>query len=249
VRVLLSALALSALACSSSRPPPPPPAPPAPPPPSPELLLKEALSLRAEGELAAARAKLEAALAASPRADPVRNELADLLLADGDELDRAAEVLAGADAAAAGPRFHLLSGRLAELQADDARAAVAYARALELGADPELRFQRALVLERLGEGEAALAELEALRALRPGAPGLALALADRYEAAGRLAEAEAELVRAAEAAPGRAAGWDRLARFRARHGREDEARAAAERARELESKPDRALRPLLPSRR
>lgn len=246
---LLFVLLAAALACSSFRPPPVPP-PPAPPrPPSPEALLKEAIALRAAGDLDAARANLEAALAASPRADPVRNELAELLLAEGSEIDGAAEVLAGADAASAGPRFHLLFGRLAELQADDERAAAAYERALALGIDPEVRFQRALVLDRLGRTDEAITELEALRAVRPAAPGLALALADRYEAAGRIPEAEAELVRAAEAAPERAAGWDRLARFHARQGRDVEARAAEARARALEAKPARALRPLLPSRR
>ena len=247
MRSLRLAILSAALACSSSPRPPPPPA--GPPPPSPEVLLEEAIALRSEGDLGAARAKLEAALAASPRADAVRNELVDLLLADGRELDRAAEVLAGADATAAGPRLHLLAGRLAELQGDDARAAEAYARALTLGADAELRFHRALVLDRLGRADEALLELEALRAARPAAPGLALALSEHYESVGRLPEAAAELVRAAEAAPERAAGWDRLARFHARHGQEAEARAAEARARDVAAKPDRALRPLLPSRR
>ncbi|GAO04141.1 hypothetical protein PSR1_03029 [Anaeromyxobacter sp. PSR-1] len=74
-------------------------------------------------------------------------------------------------------------------------------------------------------------------------------LAERYEAAGLLPAAEAELVAAAEAAPDRAAGWDRLARFYARTHREDKARAAEAKARAASGTRERVLRPLLPSSR
>lgn len=244
---LLSLLAAAALACSSSPPPPPPPAPRAP---SPESLLREAIALRASGDVDGARGKLEAALAASPRADPVRNELADLLMADGRELERAGEVLAGADAAAAGPRYHLLTGRLAELRGDGALAAEAYAHALSLGADPELRYERARLLAALGRTDEAIDELLALREAGRAGSAVALALAERYEEVGRVADAEAEYRRYAEAAPDRPQGLRLLARFLERHGREEEARAAEARARERAGgTPDRALRPLPPSRR
>jgi tetratricopeptide (TPR) repeat protein len=245
----LPLLAALALACSSSR-APAPPTPEPPRPPSPEELLREAIGLRAAGEAEAARTKLEAALAASPRADPVRNELADLLVADGRDLDRAAEVLAGADAASAGPRYHLLSGRLAELRGDGALAVDAYARALALGADPELRYDRARLLGELGRNDEAIQELLQLREARRGRGSLEVALAERYEDAGRLAEAETEYRRNVEAAPDRPLGWTLLSRFLARHGREEEARDAEARARERAGgAPARALRPLPPSRR
>ena len=249
--LLLPLLGAVAPACSCRRAPaPPPPAPEPARPPSPEALLQEALTLRAAGDVEGARARLEAALAGSPRADAVRNELADLLIADGSELDRAAEVLAGADAATAGPRYHLLCGRLAELRDDGAAAAEAYARALALGADPELRYDRARLLAALGRSDEAIQELLTLRAARPENASITLALAERYEEAGRLAEAEAELRRNVDAAPDRPLGWSLLSRFLARHGREEEARAAETRARERAgAAPDRALRPLLPSRR
>jgi thioredoxin-like negative regulator of GroEL len=212
-------------------------------------MLREAIAARAAGDVAAARAKLEAALAASPRADPVRNELADLLITEGVELDRAAEVLAGADAASAGPRWHLLSGRLAHLRGDNALAAEAYGRALALGADPELRYDRARLLAELGRDDEAIAELLALRAEGRGNGAVALALAERYESAGRLAEAEAEY-RAYAGASDRARGWTLLAEFLARQGRAAEARDVEARARGLGGgAPERALRPLPPSRR
>lgn len=245
VPILLPVLA-AALGCSPPRAPAPPPSPA----PSPETLLREAIAERAAGDVASARAKLEAALAVSPRADPVRNELADLLIADGRDLDRAAAVLAGADPASAGPRWHLLSGRLAQVRGDGGAAVEAYARALALGADPELRYERARLLAELGRNDEAIAELLALRGQGRGDGAVALALAERYEAAGRLAEAEAEYRAQARAAPDRPLGWSLLAAFLARHGRDAEARDAEARARERAGgAPSRALRPLPPSRR
>jgi predicted Zn-dependent protease len=88
-----------------------------------------------------------------------------------------------------------------------------------------------------------------VRAARPDDPLARTRLADRYEAAGRLEEAEVELRSLADGDPDRAAGWERLARFYQRIGREKDARAAAGRARAAAARPDRALRPLLPSRR
>ncbi|HET8540148.1 MAG TPA: tetratricopeptide repeat protein, partial [Anaeromyxobacter sp.] len=116
--------------------------------PRPEVLVARARALRAEGDVAGARARLETALAAAPASDDARLELADLLLADATELDRAAALLAGVRAPWA--RAQLLSARLAELRGDDAGAAACYARALEAGDDPDARLRRALALDRLG---------------------------------------------------------------------------------------------------
>jgi tetratricopeptide (TPR) repeat protein len=250
----------AALACTAPAPrPPAPPSSPqpvaepapaaAPAPPPPEVVLAQARALRAEGDLAGARARLEAGVQASPGSDEVRLELVDLLIADGRELDHAA-VLLGAVAPAADARFHLVAARLAEARGDHAGAAEAYAGALGGGvADPDVRLRRALVLERLGRGDEAIAELEQVRAARPDDAVARSRLAERYEGAGRLAEAEAEHRWLAEDQPDRAAAWERLGRFYERAGRAEEARAALVRAREAAGRSERSLRPLLPSRR
>jgi predicted Zn-dependent protease len=223
---------------------------PAPPPaqPSPEVLVARARTLRAEGDVAGAQARLEVALLVAPGHDDARIELADLLVADGRELSRAEALLAGVTAPLT-PRLHLVGARLAEARGDDARAAAEYALALDGEDDPDARLRRALALERLGQLEEATAELERVRAARPGDLVTRARLAERYEAAGRLAEAEGELRSLAEEDAARAAGWERLARFYERIGRERDARAAAGRARTAAARPERELRPLLPSRR
>lgn len=216
--------------------------------PRPDVLLARARALRAEGDLAGARERLEAALVVAPDSDEARVALADLLVHDGRELDRAALLLQGVFGRE-GRELALVEARLAELRGEDAAADAAYARALRAGDDPAVRLSRALVLERLGRSGEAIAELERVREASPEALFVGGRLAELYESAGRLAEAEAELVRAAEAQPERAASWERLARFYERTGREDQARAAGARARETAPRSSRALRPLLPSRR
>jgi predicted Zn-dependent protease len=230
---------------------PPPQAPPAevaPSQPRPDVLVARARVLRAEGDVAGAQARLELALVVAPGDDDARIELADLLVADGRDLSRAEELLAGVVGPPT-PRLHLVVARLAEARGDDGRAAAEYALALAEGDDPDARLRLALALERLGRLDEATAELERVRAARPDDLVARARLAERYEAAGRLDEAEAELRSLAEEDPERAAGWDRLARFYQRIGREKDARAAAERARTAAARPERDLRPLLPSRR
>ncbi|WP_232288393.1 lipopolysaccharide assembly protein LapB [Anaeromyxobacter sp. K] len=241
-------------AAASATPPAPAPAPaPAAEPggrrPRTEVLVARAEALRADGDVEGAREILEAAFALATASGEARLALADLLVADGRELDRAATLIAGAPEAAAVPRRRVLAGRLAELRGDDATAVAEYAAALDLGADAEVRVRRALALERLGRGDEALLELHRASRERPGDALVRARLAERYEAAGLLPAAEAELVAAAEAAPERAAGWDRLARFYARTHRDEKARAAEAKARAAAGTRERVLRPLLPSSR
>jgi tetratricopeptide (TPR) repeat protein len=250
---LLTLLALAA--CKTSAPPPAPAAASADAAPAPaaqprtDVLVSRARALRAEGDVEGASARLEAALQLAPEAADVRVELADLLVADGRDLDRAAALLAGVQAGG-GARLHLVRARLAEAQGDDAAAAAEYELALATEDDPDARLRRALALERLGRDADALAELTQVRADRPDDTLVRARLAERLEGAGRLAEAEEEYRWLAEAQPDRAGPWERLARFYERSGRAKEARWAAERAREAAgARQDRALRPLLPSRR
>jgi len=221
--------------------------PPVPPRRDPQVLLARARALRAEGDIKTARALLEEALEGSGM-DEVRIELADLLVVDGADLARAGALLAGvADRGA--PRLHLVLARLAEARGDDAGAEAEYAIVLATTDDPDLRLRRALALERLGRTGDAVAELEQVRAARPDDAVARSHLGERYEAAGRLLEAEAEYRWLADAQPERAAEWERLARFYERAGRQRDARDAAERARTAAGRQERALRPLLPSKR
>jgi predicted Zn-dependent protease len=244
-RRLAALLALAALsACGTSK----PPARDAVARPPPEALLAEARALREQGDASGALERLEAARRDAPADDAVALELADLLLADGRQIDRAAALLHGVRDR--GPRWYLLAARFAEVGGDDVAAAMAYRRALEASPDPDARLRYALVLDRLGRGGDAIAQLEQVRAERPDDPLARDRLAARYEEEGRLADAEAELRAAAEAQPERAAGWERLARFYERAGRAADARAARARAREVvPAREERVLRPLLPSRR
>lgn len=213
-----------------------------------QVLLARARQLRAEGDLAGARARLEAAHQQAPGAEDVRLELADVLVADGGELGRAA-ILLGPVRETGDGRTSLVRARLFEARGDDAAAAAAYFTALATRDDPDVRLRRALVLARAGRAGEAIGELERLRADRPADAFARARLAEAYEAAGRWGEAEAELRWAAELQPDRPAGWDRLAQFYARAGREREAREAAARGQgSAGSRPERALRPLPPSR-
>jgi predicted Zn-dependent protease len=143
----------------------------------------------------------------------------------------------------------LVLARLAEARGDDEGAAAAFALALASVDDPEARLRRALALNRLGRKGEATVELERVRVDRPTDALARGRLAELYEAVGRSREAEAELRWLADLQPERAAGWDRLARFYERGGRHREAREAADRARAASgARPERALRPLLPSR-
>jgi tetratricopeptide (TPR) repeat protein len=242
-RVLLPVAVLLA-ACAGA----PPPRPPPPPRVDPAPRFTEALEARETGDLERARARLEAAVAADPGWDLPRLALAELLLDDGRERSRA-EALLAAPARDDNPRLHRLRGAERELAGDDAAAAEHYAAALALRHDPELRFRRALVLDRLGRAEEAVAELERVRAERPDDLAPLARLADLYERVGQLEDAERLLAGEANGTAPRAGAWLRLARFYGRIGQPEKARAAELRARELDAPPARELRPLGPSRR
>src|SRR5512133_3101968 len=64
------------------------------PPPAPAERLARARTLRTKGDVAAARAQLESALATAPAFDAARLEFADILLSNGSDLDEAAALLA-----------------------------------------------------------------------------------------------------------------------------------------------------------
>jgi predicted Zn-dependent protease len=252
---LVPAALLAACGHAAPRPAPavPPPAVAAAPAPvrSPEkaaILLSRARALRADGDLAGALARLGDAHDADPESAAVRLELADVLVAQGLDLDLAAAVLEGLAETPDG-RVSLVRARLCEARGDDPGAADAYAEALARADDPDVRLRRALALERLGRTGEEIAELERLRAERPGDAFARAHLGDAYDDAGRRHDAEAELRWVAEAQPDRPAGWLRLARFYERAGRPREAREAAERARVSGGiHHERSLRPLLPSR-
>jgi predicted Zn-dependent protease len=212
------------------------------------VLVARARVLRTEGDVGGARSRLESALQIAPLDDGARLELADLLVAQGEDLARAEDLLLTVRES---DRLHLVRARLAEARGDDALAAGEYALALATVDDPDARLRRALALERLGRGGEAIEELERVRAVRPDDAVVRTHLAEGYEAARRPAEAEAEWRFLAEQQPARAAGWERLAAFYERCGRERDARAAREKAKALGGgqRADRVLRPLLPSKR
>jgi predicted Zn-dependent protease len=221
---------------------------PEPPPPSPEALLAEARARREAGDAEGAREKLEAALAAAP-SDPIRLELADLLVSDGRDLDRAQALLGDVRDRTADVRYDLVTARVAETRGDDAAAVAAYRRALGIAEDADVRLRRALLLQRLDDLPEAARELERVRALRPDEAAVHERLAAVYEAQRRIGDAEAEWLAAARVPPERAAAYTRLARFYERIGRRDAAHRAEVHARALGAPAERKLRPLLRSRR
>lgn len=215
--------------------------------PRPEVLVARARQLRSDGDHAGALARLEQAAALAPDDAEVCFELADLLLADEADLDRASAMLLALPASHPGRDAAL--GRAAELRGDPGTAQAAYARHLAVVDDPEIRLRRVVALERLGRDVEAIAELERLRAADPASAVVRARLAERYETAGRLDEAEAELRALADAIPGRPEGWRRLAAFCGRHGLDDRPSCALARARLAGAPAQRELRPLLPTGR
>lgn len=203
----------------------------------------------AAGDRALARARLDEACDGDRTWPLPRLELAELLLEDGTDLARARGLVFEArQLAPENPRAHRLDGALAELEGHDAVAAEAYGRSLALRDDPDVRLRQGLAWARAGKRAQAIAALEQVRAVRPRDSQARANLADLYEAAGETRKAETELLFLAEAGPGKAP-LVRLARFYARTGQREKARAAEERARDADTAEKRKLRPLRPSRR
>jgi predicted Zn-dependent protease len=194
-----------------------------------------------------AAARLQQAAEARPDDPELCLDMANLLIADGAELALAGTMLGRVPEGY--PRRDPAVGRLAELRGDFAAAEAAWSRQLARGDDPEARLHRAMALVRLGRDGEAIAELERLRGEQPGDVVVRTLLAERYEAAGRLTDTEAELRWLAEAPPPRPEGWRRLAAFYRRNGQAQKAGVAEDRARAAESKPQRQLRPLQPTGR
>jgi tetratricopeptide (TPR) repeat protein len=233
-----------AVGCASAPRPPP-----GPPPVDTARELRLAADARAAGRLDVAREHLKKAVDADPTLVDARLDLAEILLAQGGALDRAAAVLREAwRIQPGGARLDRLRGSLREQSGDLAGAVDAYGAALALEPEPEVRLRRGLLLARLGRRAEAIAELERVRAERPEALGARSALADLYEATGRISQAEGELATLADMERD-APAYRRLARFLARCGAPTRARAAERRAVELEPRGARSLRPLLPARR
>lgn len=248
---LVAAVLALGLACASPRGPSilPAPATPIPPPVDPALELALGRAARVEGRSSQAREHLERAIQAGPNRAEARLELAELLVADGVELDRArillqeAQLLRGDSA-----RIAQAGGALEELQGQDAQAVESYARALELSPDPDLQLRRGLLLQRLGRSGEAAAELASVLRARPGDRAARMVQAEACEAAGQLAAAEHALAVASALAPADASPLRALAAFYLRHGERAKAAAAARRL-GADSQPARKLRPLLPAHR
>jgi tetratricopeptide (TPR) repeat protein len=252
----LAALAL-ALACATPSPRLPPLPTPAPPPAAlPEIPPVDAAAelaagrtAAAAGDLAAARAHLEAALRADASLLDARLELAAILLGDPSALAAADGLLAEArllrwnDA-----RLARLEGVSREVHGDDTGAVEAYARALALSPDPDLALRRGILLRRLGRADDAIAALEVARDARPADRMARAHLAELYEARRRPADAERELGALVELARGEPGPLRRLADFYRRHGRARRARELDADAARLETAP-RVLRPLRPASR
>lgn len=226
------------------------PASPAPPPGSDaaRAALSAARAARERGDAAAERLELARAVSADPGWDLPRIDLAEVLLRDAGDGNAALALLDGPGLRGDNPRLQRLRGAAREQAGDGEGAVAAYAAALALRDDDELRLRRAMLLAGLGRGPEAIVELERLRAVRPADPRPRSQLAELYEAAGRRAEAEVELRWLAAAAPAAPAPLYRLARFLARGGDSEGAERVDRAARALE-RPTRAMRPLMPDGR
>jgi len=207
-----------------------------------------ARAAEAAGDRTAARDWLGLAVAADPDWALPRVALADLLLSEGGgaaEAERAERLLERAERSqSTSPRLYRLLGEARARLGDRGGAAAAWAQSLALSDDPGLRMARAALLrDEPGRREESIAELERVRAARPGEASAHSLLAEAYEAAGRFPEAEAELRWLAAASPGSAAPLRRLARFLERAGEPRRAAEAEEAARAVE-RPRRSLRAL-----
>lgn len=204
---------------------------------------------RAQGRTDDASRHLELAITAAPSVASPQLDLAELLLEEGTDLERATALVDEADRLGApGSRAPRLRGWIAELRGDDAAAVVAYAQVLAVATDTDVRLRRGLLLQRLARWREAAEEVSRVLVERPNDRAAHAALAEIHEAEGRLGPAEGELLKLASLAPAEAVPQRKLAAFYRRHGDAEKARVADARARSLDS-PPRALRPLRPSRR
>ena len=185
----------------------------------------------------------------APAAEDARLELADLLVADGRELARAADLLAGVRDAGDG-RLHLVRARLAEAREDDARRGrrVRGSRSRP----PRIRTRGSGARSRSSGSAAARRRSPSWSGSAPRAPRTARARTARGAVRGsrpaRRGGGRAPLARRGAAGARERLGAARPVLRAARVGRRRRARRG-ERARAAGGRPERALRPLLPSKR
>jgi len=191
------------------------------------------------GDLAGARAHLEAAVARSPDLGLAQVDLADVLIRLGEEGPALAKALqAGERLEPQNPRLWRLAGAYAEDQGDAAGAMAAYERALSLRpADARSRFRLAGLYASAGRSQDAIAAYRAVLALEPSNKGARLSLAGLLEKQHDLAGAEAELTALAAQDPDNALYRDRLHAVQVEQGK----------AEPVETQ--RKMRPLRKSRR
>ncbi len=212
------------------------------------------VAAREAGDAAAARAAFEEAAQESQGWLLPRLELAELAVQRRENVAEERQALV----AAAGPnsdvpRVHRLLAELAELQGDDQAAAASWSKAIELlPYNIDLRERRAAVLFRLGRHADAAQDWERAVRARPDESHLRMLFADALEGAGRHDEAREQHEASIRLQPGREAPVRRYARFLERIGDTRAAKlqhAQADRLRDKPTRPQRSLRPLLPSKR
>ena len=198
--------------------------------PSPSEILAQSQQLLATGRRADARALLEP-LASLPATDPrLVRALAEIDLLDGDAagaLQRLARFDAERDDEAAFlvARAEEAAGRFA-----DARDRMVRLRSRIPQFSAPLEMQLALVQQRLGDNDAALATINGVIAQRPDLPIAHKNLAALHAQLGHMEDARAALRGAVAAIPGDAALWVRLASTETHFGDSDAALAALAKA-------------------
>lgn len=235
-RLAVLGLLLAGCSACSHAPPPPPPRPPAP---EPLAELEAAHQADAAGDLASARAHLEAAVKANPSLGLAHVDLADVLLRLGEEGPELASELEAAKKLEPGnPRVWRTAGAYGEDTGDAQGAQLAYETALQLQpGDTHSRFRLAGLYATAKRPADAIAAYRAVLAAEPSYPGARLALAELLEGQGDLAGAETELAALTQAEPRNALYQQKLQALRVKLGKA-----------EPDAPPKRKLRPLRKSK-
>lgn len=201
--------------------------------PSPSESLAQAQQLISSGQRRAARALLEPHAAARGADNALVRLLAELEILDG-EGERAIERLA---TLAPDDEVEFLQARAEESlgRLEAARARLTQLRAKLAKPLPQLEIQLAIVLQRLGDIEGALATMRAVIAQKPDLPAAHKNYSAILAGAGRMEETREALRRAVAALPDDASLWVRLASVETHFG--DSAAALACLARSVQAIP------------